>query len=44
VTELAQTIENQSKAPFFVQWWSWWRSRGNSESESTSTPESADQE
>ena len=44
VTELAQTIENQSKAPFFVQWWSWWRSRGNSESESTSMPESDDQE
>ena len=29
VTELAQTIENQQQAPFFVQWWSWWRNRGN---------------
>ena len=31
VTELAQTIENQQQAPFFVQWWSWWRSRGESD-------------
>jgi hypothetical protein len=30
VTELAQTIENQQQAPFFVQWWSWWRNRGES--------------
>ena len=28
VTELAQTIENQQQAPFFVQWWSWWQNRG----------------
>ena len=31
VTELANTIENQQQAPFFVQWWSWWRSRGESD-------------
>jgi hypothetical protein len=31
VTELAQTIENQQQAPFFVQWWSWWRSRGDAD-------------
>ena len=31
VTELAQTIENQQQAPFFVQWWSWWRNRGDAD-------------
>jgi Arc/MetJ-type ribon-helix-helix transcriptional regulator len=31
VTELAQTIENQQQAPFFVQWWSWWQNRGDAD-------------
>ncbi|RJX47488.1 TAF11 family protein [Halonotius pteroides] len=31
VTELAQTIENQQQAPFFVQWWSWFKSRGDAD-------------
>jgi Arc/MetJ-type ribon-helix-helix transcriptional regulator len=37
VTELAQTIENQQRAPFFVQWWSWFKSRGDSDEDGSDT-------
>ena len=40
VTELAQTIENQQQAPFFVQWWSWFKSRSDADQDDSEDNES----